>query len=75
MKSFLEILILEKIAGFWKKIYIDRVHNSEIQNNGSNMAGQNNKNKQIWIWNSVHGGFLSPLLKLEIQKFHKILIW
>ena len=26
-----------------------RVHNSEIQHNGSNIAEQNNKNKQIWM--------------------------
>ena len=28
-----------------------------MQNNGSNMAKQNNKNKQICGWNPVHGVF------------------
>ena len=38
------------------------VHNSETQNNGSNMAERNNENNQIWM-------------KPEMQKYRKILIW
>ena len=38
---------------YWLKI---RVHNSEIPNNESNMADENNF-KKIFGWNSVHRGF------------------
>ena len=50
------------------------VHNSEIQNNGSNMAEQYNKNKQIWMKFGTRRFLRSLVLKLEMQKYFKILI-
>ena len=50
------------------------VHNSEIQNNGSNMAEQINNNKKIWMKFGTRRFLRSPLLKLEMQKHRKVSI-
>ena len=49
-----------------------RVHHSEIQNNGFNIAEQNNKNEQIWMKFGTRKFLRSLLLKLEMQKYRKV---
>ena len=39
------------------------------------MAKENNKNKQIWMKFRTRRFLRSPLLKLETQKYRKVLIW
>ena len=51
-----------------------RFHNLKVQNNESNMAKRNNKNKQIWMKFGTRKFLQSPMLKLEMHKYRKILI-
>ena len=60
-----EIQHMEAISWhYWLSI---RVHNSETPNNGSNMAEQNNKKKNIRMKFSTPRFSRSLMLKLEMQ--------